>query len=149
MTGQRPYLSFVSVFGLVLLISCHFDRTRVADVVKPPENSNNGALSGPKMVFDTTSFDFGRVYEGEVPGWYFHYWNKGDKDLVITEVKASCGCTTPEYSSEALAPGMEGRIRIAFDSGGRWGYQYETVTVTSNSVPAVTELTITGQVVRK
>lgn len=51
--------------------------------------------SEPLMLFDTLEHDFGTIIEGERVVCYFDYENGGDKDLIITSVEATCGCTTP------------------------------------------------------
>ena len=54
-------------------------------------------------------------------------------DLIITNVKPSCGCTTPEYTKEAIAPGASGEIKFEFNSAGRVGVQNKSITVKSNA----------------
>ena len=62
---------------------------------------------------DETSFDFGQIKEadGKVSAT-FVVKNTGDAPLAITRVIASCGCTTPEWTKEPIAPGASGNIKI-------------------------------------
>ena len=62
---------------------------------------------------DETSFDFGTIKEanGNV-SHTFKIKNTGEAPLVLTRVIASCGCTTPEWTKEPIAPGKTGDIKI-------------------------------------
>ena len=106
-------------------------------------------MEGAVIEFDTTVCDFGRVYEGETVGWYFKYTNAGNKNLVLVNVSASCGCTTPEYTKEPLGPGEQGQIKVVFDTNGRTGKQYKTIQVETNGQPSMTQLEIKAEVIRK
>ncbi|HRW21492.1 MAG TPA: DUF1573 domain-containing protein, partial [Bacteroidales bacterium] len=64
----------------------------------------------------------------------------------ISNVKASCGCTTPKWSKEPIKPGQKGTIEVVFDSAGRSGEQAKTVKVYCNTQPNVIELRIRCQI---
>lgn len=105
--------------------------------------------SGPRIEFESLNYDFGRVYEGEKVGWYFKYKNSGDKNLLLLNATASCGCTLPDYNLEPLAPGDSAYIKLVFDTSGREGRQFKTVKVESNGKPSIVELSITADIVKK
>jgi len=98
------------------------------------------------MLFDTLVHDFGTIIEGESVVCYFDYMNSGDADLLITAVEATCGCTTPDWSSEPLKPGMKETLEIIFDASGRNGEQRKQITVRSNASNQVVRLTIRANV---
>ena len=50
-------------------------------------------------------------------------------------VKPSCGCTSPDWSKEEIAPGKEGFIEIIFNSAGKSGMQRKNVSVYLNTDP--------------
>jgi hypothetical protein len=77
----------------------------------------------------------------------FTFVNKGDKPLLINNVKASCGCTTPEWTKEPVAPGQRGYIRATYDPAGRIYVFERTLTVYSNGFPAQVMLRIRGEAV--
>ena len=110
--------------------------------------SDTGSFMGPYIKFDTTVYNFGKVYEGERVGAYFKFKNLGNKNLVLTNVSTTCGCTIPAYSEEPLTPGMEGEIKVIFDTYERTGYQYNTVNVKTNTEQGEIELVITAEVVK-
>ncbi|MEA3461870.1 MAG: DUF1573 domain-containing protein [Bacteroidota bacterium] len=110
------------------------------------EDGNQGAQGESVMLFDTLVHDFGTIIEGERVVCYFDYTNSGKGDLLITAVKATCGCTTPEWSSEPLGPGQKETLEIIFDASGRSGEQRKLVTVKSNASNQVVRLTIRANV---
>lgn len=79
-----------------------------------------------------TQHDFGSITQGETVSHTFRFKNNGTEPLKLTRVKPSCGCTTPEWSKEEVAPGEEGFIVVKFNSTGKSGVQSKAVTVTGN-----------------
>jgi hypothetical protein len=146
---KRNILFFFLLLSVLVLPSCQNDGSGNTSQINRVSNSDSVYIDHPIIKFDTTACDFGKVYEGEMVGWYFKYKNIGNKNLVLMNVTAGCGCTTPEYSSEPLAPGAEGKIKVVFDTKGRGGYQYKTVSVESNGEPGIIELVITAEVIEK
>ena len=86
------------------------------------------------------------IEQGEKVSHVFTFKNTGNEPLVLSNVKPSCGCTTPSWTKEPVAPGEEGEILVEFDSKGKSGKQTKTVTITANTEPAKTVLTITGEI---
>ncbi len=100
----------------------------------------------PKIKFAELSHDFGNIKEGTQATYEFKFTNTGTAPLVLENVQASCGCTTPEWSKEPIAPGKSGKVIATFNSSGRPGTFTKTITVKYNgSADANTEyLTIKG-----
>jgi hypothetical protein len=81
--------------------------------------------------FPIDKFDFGVITEGEKARHTFEFFNTG-KDTILLKaenVRASCGCTTPSFSTDAILPGQKGVITAEFNSQGRPGTFQKTVTV--------------------
>ena len=97
---------------------------------------------------DETSHDFRQIKEadGKVSAT-FVVKNTGDAPLAITRVIASCGCTTPEWTKEPIAPGASGNIKITYDPKGRPGPFSKTISVYSNGKTGSFILTIRGEVI--
>ncbi len=109
-----------------------------------------GQQSKPAFSFDNTIHDFGKIKEenGKVT-YSFNFTNTGSLPLVIHNVRASCGCTTPEWTRTPIAPGAKGYIKATFDPRNRPGNFNKTITVTANTEQANTVLRITGEVLQK
>ncbi len=59
----------------------------------------------PVMAIDTPSVDLGTITQGDTIMHVYNFKNTGNMPLVLSNVNASCGCTTPSYSKEPVAPG--------------------------------------------
>src|SRR5690606_17855163 len=102
----------------------------------------------PAITFDSTELDMGTIPEGMQVEKVFHFTNTGRTDLVLTDVRASCGCTVAKnWPRMPVAPGERGTIGVNFNSTGRPGVQHKTITVVGNTTPATTVLVIKGEVV--
>lgn len=96
----------------------------------------------------STSHDFGAFDEemGAVT-CTFTYINDGSEPVYITAARASCGCTSPRYSRDAIAPGESSDIEITYDPAGRPGKFTKYVAVTLSDNSPMEKLYIKGTVV--
>ncbi|MDH5476193.1 MAG: DUF1573 domain-containing protein [Cyclobacteriaceae bacterium] len=99
--------------------------------------------------FEETIHDFGTVKEEDGAIVYeFKFINNSIDSIKILHVKASCGCTTPGWSREAIAPGASGYIKAQYNTRNRPGVFNKSLTVTTNiSNNTVKRLYIKGNVV--
>lgn len=93
-------------------------------------------------------YDFGLVMEGEKPTHLFEFENIGDDTLRIVNVRPSCGCTAPNWPEQPFGPGESDDIRVTYNSTGRVGPFYKTITVTTNKEQEEAVLIIKGIVVQ-
>lgn len=102
------------------------------------------------ITFSKTEHDFGKIQEadGRVTT-VFQFKNEGMEPLVLSNVRASCGCTTPKWTKEPINPGETGEITVTYNPNGRPGRFQKTITVTSNAKEATTKLYIKGEVIPK
>jgi hypothetical protein len=106
--------------------------------------------SQPKMVLSTTEHDFGKFKEeAGAQTFDFLVTNNGDSPLVITQVTASCGCTTPGWTKEPIPAKGTGKVSAAYDPAGRPGVFNKTLAISSNSKPDPVVLVIKGEVIAK
>lgn len=104
----------------------------------------------PVITYDKTEHDFGKINEadGKVTT-IFTFKNEGMSALVLSNVRASCGCTTPNWTKEPINPGETGEITVTYNPNGRPGHFSKTITVTSNATEPTTKLFIKGEVIPK
>jgi len=103
----------------------------------------------PVFKFMEESFDFGsEIIEGEKVTHKFTFTNEGNTPLIIERVKASCGCTTPDWPKKPIAPGETGEITATYNSKGRPGPFNKAVRITSNAATPTKVLYIKGKVVK-
>ncbi len=100
-----------------------------------------------KIVLNEKVHDFQTIKEKDGPtSTVFQITNNTGKPLVITNVKSSCGCTTPEWTKEPIAPGKTGHVKATYNPSGRSGPFDKIIVVSTNSDPATIELRIKGTV---
>lgn len=104
----------------------------------------------PIITFETETHDFGEIQEADgVVSFDFDFTNTGKTPLVLHNVQASCGCTTPEWVKTPIQPKATGKIKVTFNPSNRPGTFSKTITVQSNAESPVKTLRITGNVLKK
>jgi len=96
------------------------------------------------------AFEYGNVIQGEMARHEFTVTNTGEKELKISRVRASCGCTAAEPDKKLLKPGESTKIKVEFNSTGRQGIQRKYIYIYSNDTanPEL-RLTFTSNVIPK
>ncbi len=103
-----------------------------------------------KIVFEETVHDFGSFKEAAGPQTTtFKFTNTGAVPLVLSNVRASCGCTTPKWTREPVAPNASGEIQVSYNPKNRPGSFNKTVTVSSNAENSSVVLRIKGTVAQR
>jgi len=102
----------------------------------------------PAMKLSSPEHDFGKFKE-EAGRQKFDFivQNTGNQPLVIQNIVASCGCTTPEWTKNPIPPNGSGKITAIYDPENRPGQFSKTLSVYTNSKPAVSVLVIKGEVI--
>jgi hypothetical protein len=95
--------------------------------------------------FEAQNFDFGKIKQGAPVTHEFKFTNTGKVPMIITNVAASCGCTTPDWSKEPVAPGGKGFIKATYNAASVGAFN-KAVTVTANIPNGTVQLFIKGEV---
>ncbi|MBC7923661.1 MAG: DUF1573 domain-containing protein [Ferruginibacter sp.] len=98
------------------------------------------------LKFKTDLHDFGTIEEGVQATYKFEFTNVGTEPVIVSNVQASCGCTTPSWTKEPVLPGKKGEITASYNSNGRPNAFNKTITVTSNAKTPSVVLTLKGVV---
>jgi len=107
--------------------------TEKSKTASPVQKETKQAVKeGPQMDFKFTDHNFGDLQEGPKANVDFVFTNTGNKPLILTDVKASCGCTTPEWPKEPIMPGQTSKIKVEYNTQGRPGEFTKSITITSN-----------------
>lgn len=116
-------------FALICLFaSMAFGMANAQDVEKKEVPAN-----GAKISFAETEHNYGTIMKGGNGDCEFTFTNEGNEPLILSNVKASCGCTTPSYTQKPVMPGETGTIKVHYNTNNVGGFS-KTVTVTSNAV---------------
>jgi hypothetical protein len=95
--------------------------------------------------FNTDKYDFGKVKQNVPAVYYFEITNKSDKPLVIENAHATCGCTTPEYQKEPIAPGKTAKLKVQYNAA-NGGHFEKGVYVKFAGIDQEKALGISGEV---
>ena len=113
-----------------------FAQTNVTKVNKKNKNiTTNVAESAPpaaeSLTLKESEFDFGKIPQGKPVTHVFEFTNTGDKPFALNNVQASCGCTTPEWNKDTIAPGATASIKVGYNAATEGPFN-KTVSITYN-----------------
>jgi len=141
---MKKYLS--SLVMLTAIGSMVHAQTPQKGANSAPANDKSQVKSdafGPDITFDKTKHNFGKIKQGEPVKVVFEFTNSGNSNLVIKKATAGCGCTTPVWPKEPIAPGKKGKIEVGYDAKAVGNF-VKDITVETNA--GTTKLVITGVV---
>ena len=142
------YKVFLLVVIIATFTSCEVRNTKNKGDVQAPAIVTGFKDSTSVQMIDST-YNFGKIVEGDKVEYKFHFRNTGKNPLIITDAVASCGCTVPEKPDAPVQPGQVGFLNVVFNSKGKMGNIQKEVTVTSNAYPSFPKLKLTGEVLTK
>ena len=131
---KRLLLLFVTLLT-ISATSCKNDASKKVDEEKAQKAQEKAEQEKkfPKMSFEEEVYDFGTITSGESVEHEFTFKNTGEAPLVISNAKASCGCTVPSWTKEPIKPGESGNMLVKFNSRGKKNQQNKMVRITANT----------------
>jgi len=103
----------------------------------------------PKITFDATHVDFGRISPDKKVSHLYKVTNAGNAILSITNVRPACGCTSTVTGQWSVKPGESTQIEATFDPKGQRGIVRKSIVVVSNDPKSPeTVLTFDAEVVQ-
>lgn len=103
------------------------------------------AQESRKIEMNEMTHDFGTLQKGDPAEFTFTFKNVSKADVQLSNVKASCGCTTPSWTREVVKPGESGDIRVKYNSN-RVGPFTKSVTITYDTEEKPMVVYIKGKV---
>lgn len=91
------------------------NKLRPADPAKVPIAADAPRLALPELVEKDYNWDFGSISPNEPAEKVFKLKNVGNKDLKISNVTSSCGCTAALVSENTIPAGQEAQLRVTYD----------------------------------
>lgn len=95
-------------------------------------NIQNKSSQPPTISISEEEWDFGKIKEDERPVHIFTIKNIGREELIISRVRASCGCTATMLSSDHIPPGKSAELKATFDPTGFKGLVKKDINIESN-----------------
>lgn len=102
---------------------------------------------GEGLLFDTLICDLGILEKGSPAECNFSFVNNEDTSIIITNVKASCGCTVPQWPHKPLTPGKKETIKVKYNTSKK-GVFLKTIMVYTSFDSKAIILTLKGEVVK-
>lgn len=140
---------FTLLFAICLVSAVHAQQSSVtATDVKPATATTNVttiAQADEMLTLKETEFDFGKIPQGKPVTHVFEVVNMSKVPLNISNVHASCGCTTPEWEKDkAVAPGGKTKITVGYNAAAEGAFT-KFITITYNDAQSK-QITIKGEV---
>ena len=144
-------MKIVYIFLLAIAFtSCLNDDSKniTVNLVQNPNSARQiqNDIKEPIVSIEKDFFDFGELNQNESIEAEFIIKNTGNAPLLIRSVKASCGCTVPEWPKELIDVGSTAEIKVTFNSGTKKGKQNKTITLVTNAIPSTKVLLIKGTI---
>jgi len=131
--------TIITLFAITL-ITYGFGQEIAATNASTKKTSATAAFS-----WADATFDFGKKKVGIPVSYEFRFTNTGMIPLIISSVKASCGCTVTAYTKDPVAKGAAGFVRATYDAS-KTGKFSKTIAVYANTPDGMVQLTIKGEI---
>ena len=132
----------VTMFCTLAIITC----TLAQDIASTLKQGSSLQPENAAFNWTATTYDFGKIKKGAPVSHEFTFTNKGKTPLIITSVKASCGCTVTSYSKDPIQMGSPGFVKATYNAASA-GQFTKTVSIQANTDDDIVTLTIKGEVV--
>ncbi|RYG01231.1 MAG: DUF1573 domain-containing protein [Chitinophagaceae bacterium] len=109
-----------------------------------PKPVNTTPASVEVLGFKQPAHDFGKIPQNRPVTHVFEFTNNGKEPLKLENVQAACGCTTPEWTKDPVAPGANATVKVGYNAAAEGPFS-KTVTIFYNGNQMKT-LVISGTV---
>jgi hypothetical protein len=98
------------------------------------------------IVWKSEQIDLGSIPQNKPKNIDFEFKNTGKTSVIITNVKASCGCTATDYTKTPIQPGETAKVTATYNAAAKGAFS-KTVTVTTNADETPKVLSFKGVVI--
>ncbi len=123
--------TFFTLLTVSLLTLPCFAQTNVSPAQNVTSISTLAVPAEETLVIKENEHDFGKIPQGKPVTYVFEIQNTGTTPLKLDNVQASCGCTTPVWNKEDIAPGAVAQITVGYNAQNE-GEFTKPVTITYN-----------------
>ncbi len=103
------------------------------------------ALKTP-IKWKSTEIVLGEITQNKPVTIEFEFTNTGDGPVIISNVQASCGCTSTDYSKTPILPGESTKIKAVFNAAAKGAFKKQ-ITVVTNAEETPKTLFFSGTVI--
>ena len=152
---MKQIFTFISCFAFASVLNAQSSVTKV----QPATKANTVTHAAPKVVsanelqpavaeetlsFKQNEYDFGKIPMGKPVTHVFEFVNTGKTPFALENVHASCGCTTPEWNKNIIAPGETSKITVGYNAAAEGPFT-KPISITYNG-NNVKQIIIKGEV---
>lgn len=98
------------------------------------------------ITWKSEQIDLGEIPQNKPKEIDFEFKNTGKTAVIITNVKASCGCTATDYTKTPIQPGASAKVTATYNAAAKGAFT-KTVTVTTNAEETPKVLSFKGTVI--
>jgi len=98
------------------------------------------------IAWKSEAIELGEIPQNKPKAIEFEFKNTGTTDVLITTVKASCGCTATDYTKTPIKPGATGKVTATYNAANKGAFT-KSVTVTTTAAETPKALTFKGTVI--
>jgi uncharacterized protein DUF1573 len=110
------------------------------------KNTAATAITTSPISWKSEMIELGEIPQNKPKAIEFEFKNTGKIAVVITNVKASCGCTATDYTKTPVQPGATAKVTATYNAANKGAFT-KTVTVTTNAEEAPKTLSFKGTVI--
>jgi len=110
-----------------------------------PSATKTGIVTSA-ITWKSEMIDIGEIPQSKPKDILFEFKNTGKTDVVISSVKASCGCTATDYTKTPIKPGETAKVTATYNAANKGAFT-KTVTVTTSAEEAPKVLSFKGTVI--
>ena len=115
-------------------------------VLPTPSKINKLEIGTSPISWKSEQIDLGEIPQNKPKEVDFEFKNTGKTAVIITNVKASCGCTATDYTKTPIQPGETAKVKATYNAAAKGAFS-KTVTVTTNAEDAPKVLSFKGTVI--
>lgn len=135
----------VSLFLVLLNLCCNYEVSEKKDHIYMPSVTKIENRV-PNIKFDNLNHDLGILKKGETISKYIKFRNNGYSDLIISNVKSSCGCTVTNWPKNPIPKNQKDSLLLQINTSSLSGKVRKTITIITNSIPNTKVITINAKV---
>ncbi len=144
---MKRIFTFFSAVCIVSMVNAQTPAGSSANTVTTNVTTNTVSIAEADelLTLKETEFNFGKIPQGKPVIHIFEVTNNSKIDLKITDIHASCGCTTPDWEKgKIVAPGEKTKITVGYNAAAEGPFT-KFITVTYNETQSK-QITIKGEV---
>lgn len=132
------------IFLAIVLLGTFGTAIAQKQKTETPQKTEKKAVSA--LEWTNPNANLGNIPKGVPATATYEFVNKGDKPVVITRVKPSCGCTSRSYPKEPIKPGEKATVTATYNAAVVGNFN-KSIIVTTNEGATPKVLRIRGTVI--